>query len=691
MKDFCSCVDVFHGSGKVDLPTPFGIAQTWHFIKAICGNTHPGATLPFGKLSVGCYCGGYPTGYGNHLGNSCPEDFRVRRGAIRCRGFSHLHQSGTGSMDVYYNYAVTTPFYGELASSVLPSEMLYETANPGYYSTRLKENDVLCEMTVSGRATVHRYTFSEGNGRIAIDLSNEGFVNDDPNHRGYSEHSEIKLCGKNAFEATLVMKGVKLYLYGKCDQAEDIALWRDYLPLKNQTELSLERVYDDFGISFLTPSAGPKEVRMSISVKSMEKARSDVLAETRGFDEIRADACRIWNEVLGKIEVDAPTERDRDIFYSNFYHSLVKPSDWSGESFLYDNEDAFVCDFATLWDMYKTQLPLIFMLYSDMSEKIIRTFVSFCEATGTMPHRFTLSDHYYTRTEQQARLLAEHCVYDAYIRGVPGDYPRALEVAKRDLFSPLMEAFHSGKCYRATHVVDAAEACGAMAELARALGCDAGVFEKYSERWRSVFDPESGLMVAGSDYYEGSHWNFSFRPMRDMDARIALAGGKEKFTALLDKFFGYTEASDTSARFEGFNNESDIEAPAAYYYAGRYDKMCEVISAGLDFMFSDGRGGLPGNNDSGGLSSCYMWHAIGLFPITGQDKMLIGSPRMKRTAIHLANGKDFEIVRSGSGIYGKTAYLNGKKLLDMSFKASEMMAGGTLLLEMSKKPEEALL
>lgn len=122
MNDLASYVNVFHGSGRIELPEAQGIAKTWHFIKAICGNTNPAAILPFGKLSIGCYCGGYPTGYGNHLVNSNPHNFRTFNTEAKCHGFSHLHQSGTGTIGVYYNYAVTKPFYGDLIEATFPSE-----------------------------------------------------------------------------------------------------------------------------------------------------------------------------------------------------------------------------------------------------------------------------------------------------------------------------------------------------------------------------------------------------------------------------------------------------------------------------------------------------------------------------------------------------------------------------------------
>lgn len=681
--DYCSFVDVFHGNGKTELQGLEGLPASWHFIKAICGNTHPGAVLPFGKLSIGCYTEGYPTGYGNHRGNSSPHNLRTFGKAPECKGFSHLHESGTGAMDVYYNYAVAAAHYGDIVDSAVGHELLNEQAKPGYYCVRLADNDILCELTVSERAAIHRYTFPKSGGRITVDLSNDGFKNNDPNHRGYSESSLIKLCGDTAFEAVVVMKGVKLFIYGECAASEGSVLWDDYLPLNGEEALRLGCVKERFGVSFGVSQEDTAELRLSISSKSMEKARADVKGEVRSFDEIAACAYEQWNEALSRIEIEAPTDRDRGIFYSNLYHMLVKPSDWSGESFLYEDE-AFVTGFATMWDIYKTQLPLIFSLYPRISERIIATFSSFCEAEGTMPHSFTLTLDHRLRPSTQARMLAEHSIYDAFVRGVKGDYKRALRAAGADLFNPLLEDFHAESCGRATHVLDVSQGCAAMARLARAVGEPADVFERYTDEWKKVFDKATGLLKAESDYYEGSEWNFSFRPMESMEERIAYAGGRERFVRLLDRFFGYTDAQDTSARFEGYNNESDMEAPAAYYYAGRHDRLCEVVSAGIKQMFSDGRGGLPGNDDSGGLSSCYVWNVCGLFPVTGQDLIIIGSPLMNKTVFHLANGKDFTVVKSGSGIYVKNAVLCGRTLEKRSFAASEMMQGGTLLLEMSE-------
>jgi putative alpha-1,2-mannosidase len=107
-------------------------------------------------------------------------------------------------------------------------------------------------------------------------------------------------------------------------------------------------------------------------------------------------------------------------------------------------------------------------------------------------------------------------------------------------------------------------------------------------------------------------------------------------------------------------------------------------------MFTTGEGGVPGNCDSGGLSSCYMWNAMGIFPVTGQDVMLIGSPQFEKTTIRLASGNTFVIERQGKGIYVERATLDGKPLDTLRLTARRMMAGGTLTLTMTENADAAM-
>ncbi|MCM1026178.1 MAG: glycoside hydrolase family 92 protein [Roseburia sp.] len=687
-KEYACYANIFHGWGKADLPACEGIAATWHFSRAICGNTSPAAVLPFGKLSVGCYGGGYPAGYGNICANTDAQGYRTKGKKNLCRGFSHMHQSGAGAIGGYYNFAVVRPCYGEIAESREPAEMIWESGRPGHFGTdlRMKGTRVLCNVAVSPRAAIHLYEFKEEGGSLVIDLSNEGMAEDISPRQAFharSTDTRIRLCGKDAFEAELTMRGVKLYFYGRCEQAQETEIWRRLEALPGAEELVLGEVSDTFGVRFRMVGAGTAKLVLSISTRSIEKARQDVLAQTEDPQEIYIAAYRLWDAYLGKIETEASTERDKRIFYSNLYHSLVKPSDWSGESYVYRGDGPFVTDIATIWHMYRTQLPLLFTLYPDISEKLLATFIEFCRVEGTMPGSLIVTDQY-KNPSAQGRMLAEYAIYGAFVRGVRADYKAALHMAEVDLMSLHSQPFFQGTCQRAAYVADMAEACGCMAELAHTLGEDASLFERWQGEWKRAFDRETGLMKADSAYYEGSRWNFSFRPMRDMEARMEIAGGRENFVRLLDRFFGYTDPEDTSARFEGFHSVLDMDAPLAYYYAGRHDRMCEVMDAAMTYLYTEGPGGLPGNNGSGGLSSLYVWYAMGMIPVSGQDRMIVGTPRMLRTVLHLANGNDFEIRREGEGIYVEEALLNGNRLETLSFPAGEMMKGGTLLVRMRR-------
>ena len=89
----------------------------------------------------------------------------------------------------------------------------------------------------------------------------------------------------------------------------------------------------------------------------------------------------------------------------------------------------------------------------------------------------------------------------------------------------------------------------------------------------------------------------TFRLLHDMAGRIALYPTERAYLADLCRFFGYgqppvvqpTVPGDREAmarghalnRFEGYNNEPDVETPYGYLYAGRHDRCAEVVRAGI--------------------------------------------------------------------------------------------------------------
>jgi putative alpha-1,2-mannosidase len=227
--------------------------------------------------------------------------------------------------------------------------------------------------------------------------------------------------------------------------------------------------------------------------------------------------------------------------------------------------------------------------------------------------------------------------------------------------------------------------------------------EDLARRWQNAFAADG--LLKDSTFYEGTKWNYSFRLLHDMAGRIRLAGGDAAFVELLDTFFGVgaepvrqpgvapspaeMAAGAALGRFEGFNNEPDMEAPYAYLYAGRHDRVCEIVRAGLEQCFGDTPGGMVGNDDSGGMSSWYVWNALGLFPVAGQDVFLIGSPLFEAARLRVAEDAVFSIAAAGNSSdrpYVMAATLNGEPLDRPYLRWAEIAAGGTLSLEMSDAP-----
>lgn len=675
MGDFCKYVNVFQGCGEIDLPKPEGIAARWFFIKAGCGNTSPAASLPFSAVSVGPFSGGYPTGYTDHMPNSHsrPRRFEGGKGLI---GFAHLQQSGTGAIGYYYNYAVVTPRYAASPRRRVPES---ETARPGYYAAVLE--DIKCELTVAGRTALHRYTFGHGGGEVRVDFSNNGVDIPDWGKQYVYELTVRKTDGFTA-QAEALIEGIRMYFAVRANA-----------PIRVENDI----------VILDAPETGAAELAVSLSPVSAAKALQRV-AGPFDFDTAQKDAYEAWNRVLSKIEIETDDAKIKEIFYSNLYHSLVKPADWSGESFLY-GDGPFTVDLNTLWDMYKTALPLHFMVYGkEIGEKICETLLRLTEVLGFMPNSIGLSDEY-KQPNGQARMLGSYALLTAYRYGLPVDGKRILKNLKTDLFAPDKRDFtETGRCISHTFLLDMAEICTLGADLAKELGDteSEALLRPLGKLWETAYDPGTGLLKNDTGYYEGTLYNYSFRQMADMDARIRLAGGKERFAQLLDKFFGYgapetvqptdpndyapVEAGMKLGRFEGFNNESDTEAPWSYIYAGRQDRTCEVVRAGMKYMFTTGRGGIPGNNDTGALSSYYIFAALGLFPVAGQDLFLIGSPFVKKATVTLWNGNTLTVTApetDDTHIYVKRVSFNGQPVPDFRLPAKTLLSGGELRFEMT--------
>lgn len=161
-------------------------------------------------------------------------------------------------------------------------------------------------------------------------------------------------------------------------------------------------------------------------------------------------------------------------------------------------------------------------------------------------------------------------------------------------------------------------------------------------------------------FYEALSAEYSLSIPHDVPGLIEACGGKEAFIKRLDTFF--------ANKHYNVANEPSFLTPYLYHWVGRPDLSVERINQIVHDNYDDTPNGLPGNDDSGAMSSWLVFNMMGIYPVAGQNLYLIGSPMIPSYTIHLPNGKKLKVVAKGEE--WKMASLNHQQLLD----------GGTLML-----------
>ncbi len=711
-------VDPFIGTDVTDVD-PVGIAATWWWPKPQVGNTHPGATSPLGMVSACAYSGAYPTGYGMHeLSTEGVPAARYER--QMASGFTHFQQSGTGAIRKYYNYFRVTPMLDPLDELGTLWALRDEAAEPGYYTATL-DNGIRCELTVGPKSAVHRYTFpAHDDARLVVDFSLGGLSIE--HGRTVPTRAHLELLEPGVAEGEIVVEGAPLAVHIESDSPTwRQMLWYDQRLMPGGTRLSFDSIrattLRPFGLLLRGPTEPGQtiELRLGFSLRGVGQARRNLHADCpddgRTFQHRRTATREGWATDLDAVHVETSSSERRTVFATALYHSLIKPCFAPDESPFWPSAGPFVFDIATMWDIYRTQLPLLTLLAPQRSVELATALLVICEEEGNLPIGYRMARGA-DRFARQGSALAHTFLADICALGLPGiDWDWALVHMHNDLRRNYgEELLERGIAHPITHTLDLAFGYRCTAEVARHLGdlALAAQLDAMALRWSSAFDPATGLLV-DSTFYEGGRWNYSFRLMHDMAARIDLAGGEDAFVGLLDRFFGFgadpvkqlgfapTESELAAGyaldRFEGLNNEPDMEAPWAYHYVGRPDRTAEIVHAAINNQFGTGRGGLPGNDDSGGLSSWYVWASLGLFPLAGQHLVLVNAPAFTSARINVPGGTFrietagfVEPEATGPANYVQRATFNGAPLERTWLTLAELHAGGRLELELAPAP-----
>ncbi|HOU11187.1 MAG TPA: glycoside hydrolase family 92 protein [Clostridiales bacterium] len=672
-------VDPFFGSEVFRFRNSDFLSERWFHLKPHIGNLSPAACLPYNALNVVPYSGCYPTGWGVRRASSSSVP-RMETRRRRIKGFTHYSVSGTGFIDEFYNFFLVSPVRGGRMPAY--EALREEKASPGYYYVRAE--NFTAEVTLTRDTACYNIVFhTPGDNRILLD---PGFGGLDLNRPGPARAGKTSISVKDGCAAAeAVFEAHELYAFARLERFEKV-----------------EKVKTG-GVEYISARLKEGETQVSFSVSfsltAAQKA-AGYAKEGAGFAAAREAAADLWERALSVVDIKAD-DRTQRLFYTCLYNAQKKPVELSHEN-LITGEGPLYADIATFWDMYKTALPLMALLHPEKYAALVNGLLGIAEMLGGLFPVCVLMERRYDRCNMQARSLAHNLIATARAYAVGGiDYRRALKLMVSDLERGDFKRF------RNTHTLDLADAAWFTAKLAEELG-ESEIPERYRQKagnWRAAYDEATGLLKQGKDveYYEGIYANYSFRLSPYIRERIELCG-KERYLEYLDRFFGYTRPPVKQYRrptpdhilakyaekcfsFEGLNNEPDMETPYNYIFAGRHDKLCEVVSSAMACRFDLGRGGLPGNDDSGALTSWYVFNALGLFPMAGTDLFFIGSPKIDEAVLHLQRDFTVKVHNQKPGsIYVQKAVLNGRELPGMFLRHADLAAGGVLELTMCGRP-----
>ena len=707
------------------------------------GHTYPGATVPFGavQLSPDTFNSGWDWCSGYHLSDSS------------IMGFSHTHLSGTGCGDLLD--ALLMPCVGDVKlvpgsrenpESGYRSRFSHddEVAQPGYYSVRLKDYNVLAELTATERTGLHKYTFpANDNSHFILDWSHSYA---DPKNPVVD--ATLKVVGEDTVLGGRTVNswanGRKIFFamqFSKPFQKIELVSAGDRQPdgtreLNGQALLAVLHVP--------TTKDEIVYVRTGISAVSAENALKNLQAEQPGWDfaATRKSAHDAWQKELSRIRIETTDRKQREIFYSSLYHTMVAPTvmdDVDGSYRGMDNQvhqlEQGEHNYSTysLWDTYRALHPTFTLFQPERVPGMVNSLIRMAEQSPEgMPVWPLQGRETGTMTGyHSASVMAEACV-----KKFPGiDYKRAYKVMRKRA----MDDNYRGLGYyrelgyipadledeSVSKTIEYDYGDWACAQVAEAIGQtdDVALLKKRSRNYRNLFNSQTRFIQAkmrdGSwatpfdpkemghsqkwrDYTESNSWETTFGIQHDVKGYIEIFGGREVFVEKLDGLFNQSselpaDAPPDIAGLVGMyahGNEPCHHIAYLYLWAGQPHKTQERVRMLLETMYTNKPDGLAGNEDCGQMSAWYVISALGLYavdPVSGN--YVFGTPLFDRSVVDLGGGKQLVIEakrKSADEKYIKSVTVNGKPYNKLWIEYATLAKGAKIVFTMSDQPNMEL-
>jgi predicted alpha-1,2-mannosidase len=693
------------------------------------GHVFVGASVPFGAVQVGPnnfykgwdWCSGY--NYGDSM----------------LIGFSQTHLNGTGIGDLAD--VLIMPYTGPIKTdkgvekepgSGYASRYSHqsEKVKPGYYSVKLLDYGVDVELTASERVGFHQYHFPAGKqARVLIDLK-EG-INDQSTETYIQKVDATTLLGcrfsKGWAKDQWLFFAIKSSL-----PLDQFTLYDNNQPL-NRDSAKGKAIK---GLISFDKAPASLQLKVSISPVSADNALANIQAEIPhwDFNKVVKEADAKWNKELSTISIQTKDEKNKRIFYTALYHTMINPSlfnDHNGDTRGADKKVYNKVPYGTysvfsLWDTYRAVHPLYTLVQQQRVSDMVNTMLAIYQQQGKLPIWHLMGNE----TGTMVGISSLQVIAEAYMKGIRGyDVEKVYEAIKATAMSDSLgmmyvknlQAIPSNKNMRSvSRALEYAVADGSIALMAKALGKteDYEYFTKRAKNYqlyfdpsvqffhakmsdgsfRPVFDPVKSYRPFADDYAEGNAWQYLWLAPQDVDGLTALLGGKELFLKRLDTFFTLVPPHDPKALVDltgligqyAHGNEPSHHITYLYNMLGQPAKTAEKVRYIMKEFYHDQPDGIIGNEDCGQMSAWYVFSSLGFYPVfPASGQYIMGSPLFDKATLKLAGGKQFTVEtvnNSADNIYIQSMQLNGKVYAKNYLLHSDIIKGGVLKVVMGNKP-----
>ncbi|MBC7888391.1 MAG: glycoside hydrolase family 92 protein [Ferruginibacter sp.] len=653
-------------------------------------------------------------------------------------GFRGSHWlSGSCTQD--YGSFTIMPVCGKLKTGLgeysVPFSHGNETTSPAYYKLYLPAQQLSTEITATPRCGIMQFTSAKDDSLYLLIIPNSDqskyFVQLDVKNGvawGYNTvHRIYQGWGEQA--------GFNGWFYVKIEKAVTSSGTFSGSKIFSADSISNKKDAGAF-VGFIMKKGEQLRIRIGTSFSSLEGAKKNLASEigSKSFDEILTAANKTWEEALAQVTVQGKVEKDKRIFYTALYHAMQHPrlfSDvdgtypkFAGNYELKKMADGNYYDDFSMWDIYRAQLPLLEILKPALTNEWVSSLVLKGEQGGWLPI-FPCWNSY------TAAMIGDHVtafIASAYNNGIrnydvqkayrlmrknafetanPKDYKngmgrRALPSYLKYGFIPMEdsvpEAFH--KKEQVSRTLEYAFDDYALSLVAKGLNktADYRELQQRSLNYKNLYDPTVGMMrgrYANRKWFESFHPDlresyitegtprqYSFYVPHDVPGLAKLMGGTKQLENALDSLFTKNEY--------WHGNEPGHQIPFMYNFTASPWKTQQQVRKILAEEYSDGPGGLSGNDDAGQMSAWYIFAAMGLYPVDPvSGAYQLCSPLFDKISLQLPENKKLEIVctkkREGA-VYISGVKWNGKWYKKYSINYSDIMKGGKLEFELQDTP-----